>query len=266
MTRLLADPNRATATTLFDDAELNDLRDSLASTLSAGDLLGRARVRRLAELASDRQDFAEGGPFDAFADPVPSLLPRAAIDYFTRLVPSLSVDPMRFGPLMERHAFTMAHAADQVILGRVQSAITAMLAGQPDAIPGTVDTTKETPERGGEAVERILREAGVSPANPQYGEMVYRTNVMDAYNSGVHAELATPDMQEMFPAWEYLGIQDGREGDDHRPKFGKYYPTSASFAEVRGDRPFNCRCSSRPVTKFEWKRLQDRGAKLESSW
>jgi 2'-5' RNA ligase len=194
--------------------------------------------------------------FARFADPIPSLLPRAAIEYFRSLVPRLSADPERFPPLMARHAFTLAHAADQVLLGKVKQVIADALSGQD----GGVDI------RGTEAVQQILDEAGVSPRSPQYAELVYRTNVLDSYNAGVHAELQQPDMQEMFPAWEYLGIPDGREGEDHRPKFGRYYPASATFAEVRGERVFNCRCSSRPVSKFEWGRLQQRGAVLESSW
>jgi hypothetical protein len=97
-------------------------------------------------------------------------------------------------------------------------------------------------------------------------EMVFRTNVADAYHSGFSQQLATPAMREKFPVWQYLGIQDGREGHDHRPKFGKYYPSAASFGAVRGPRVFNCRCSAAPIHWSEWEELQSQGARLETSW
>jgi hypothetical protein len=96
--------------------------------------------------------------------------------------------------------------------------------------------------------------------------MVFRTNATDSYNVGSDAERQDPDVIEEFPTWEYLGIDDGRQGKDHQPHFGKYYPASATFNEVRGDRPFNCRCGQRPVGRAEWARLQSQGAKVETSW
>ncbi|QEL18299.1 hypothetical protein [Limnoglobus roseus] len=269
--RLLNDPNPLSATTLLTDDELQELADYIGSALSVGELLGRARVHGLAAKGEGRsaQTFAEGdevNPFEAFADPVPFLLPRNAVDYFRNLVPTLGIDPARFGPLMDRHAFTMAHAADQVVLGKVQTALSQFLSGERDQVEGTDAVPGFGAERGGEVVERMLNAAGVTPANPQYSEMVYRTNLMDSYHQGVSAELATPEMQAMFPVWQYLGIADGREGEDHAPKFNRYYPTSASFGEVRGPRIFNCRCSSAPVTKGRWAKLQAAGASVESNW
>jgi hypothetical protein len=64
--------------------------------------------------------------------------------------------------------------------------------------------------------------------------MVFRTSVIDSFNASVTRQMATPEMRADFPMWEYLGLDDGRAGDDHRPKFGRFYPASATFAEVRG--------------------------------
>ena len=97
-------------------------------------------------------------------------------------------------------------------------------------------------------------------------EMVFRTNVLDAFHTGMDRQLASPTMQDRFPVWQYLIIDDERTGDDHRPKGNRYYPSSASFAEVRGPRPWNCRCSKYPLTAEQWDDLQAQGAELETDW
>ncbi len=89
---------------------------------------------------------------------------------------------------------------------------------------------------------------------------------MDAYNAGTQEEMQDPDVQEFFPVWQYLGIDDGRQGSDHESKFNKYYPVDATFEEVRGPRVWNCRCSQSPIDKYTWADLQKQGAKVETSW
>jgi hypothetical protein len=153
---------------------------------------------------------------------------------------------------MRRRAFTLAVTTDETLLRKVQDVIADSMA------TGNAATTAD--------VQDILDRAGVSPSNPQYAEMVTRTNTMDAYNQGQDEERQDPDVIEAFPVWRYDGIEDGREGDDHRPKFGKYYPATASFAEVRGDRPFNCRCTATPIYIDDWRKLQKAGARVETSW
>lgn len=117
-----------------------------------------------------------------------------------------------------------------------------------------------------EHLDAILADAGVHPSNPQYSDMVIRTNMKDALNVGADMERQDPDIAETFPCWQYVGIEDGREGSDHRPKFGRYYPNSASFTEVRGKRPYNCRCDQIPIDKWEWAEKLARGARVETSW
>lgn len=120
---------------------------------------------------------------------------------------------------------------------------------------------------GPKAVQRILDDAGVSPKNPQYSEMAFRTNMMNSYNEGADAERQDPDVAETFPVWRYVGVRDGRQGKDHEPHFDKYYPNDASFAEVRDSikvRPFNCRCTQIPIDKFSWAKLQAGGAQVST--
>ncbi len=207
--------------------------------------------RRKKMLGHSFSELANDDPFDVFADPVPSMTPESAVAYFQRLVPTLAPAAVRYGPRLDRHTFTLAAASDQVLLDRVKAAILKAL----------TEGTSGTPE-----VQEILDAAGVSEKNPQYAEMVTRSNIMDAFNQGQAAELAEPDMQEAFPVWQYNGIDDDRAGDDHRPKFNRYYPASVSFSEVRGARIFNCRCSHSGVHKSIWAELQRTGTRAETTW
>lgn len=203
-------------------------------------------------------------PFDIFPEPIPFQPPAEAVSYFNRLIPSIGTDPYRYGALLERHAFTLAAAADMALLDKVKQAITkkvqgaigSRIAGDPSAPLGTATAD----------VQDILDAAGVSSANPQYAEMLVRSNLMDAYNHGQMAEMARPEMREKFPVWRYEGIRDGRQGKDHEPKFDKYYPSTAIFADVRGPRVWNCRCCATPLFHTEWAELQASGARVESSW
>ncbi len=256
--RLLASPNPLAAPVLFDDGELGEVAGALARTVATADLMGRARIRRHAQIAEKASEsFADGkvpadyskkysDPFHDFAEPVPSMEPVSALEYFRRLVPTLGASTVRYGPKLDRHAFTLAVAADQTVLEKVKGAIVEAL---------------RTGKNGTPDVEQILDDAGVSERDPRYAEMVVRTNVMDAYNQGAQDELSEPDVQERFPAWEYLGVLDSRTGDDHKPKIGKYFPSSVSFAEVRGPRVYNCRCSFAPVSRFLMS-----GVRVEERW
>lgn len=259
---MLADgPARVvTAGTLFDEQERSALTAALAATGGTAELLGRARVRERQSQALARggpQTFAE--PAFAFADDpaagLKPLAPEAAVKHFRALVPQLGVDPERFGVEQRRRAFTVAQATEQSLLGRLKDLILRSLEGTA------------TPQPWGEqAVRDLLDQAGVTPRNPQYAEMVFRTNMMDAYTQGATDELQDPDVAETFPVWRYDGIDDHRAGDDHRPKFGRYYPNAVAFAVVRGQRVYNCRCVPTPIDRWTWEQLQREGARVETSW
>jgi len=201
-------------------------------------------------------------PFAPFPEPIPFQQPKEAVEYFNRLIPSIGTDPYRYGALLERHAFTLAAAADQALLDKVKQAIVKKVQGVvADRLSGAATLGTATAD-----IQDILDAAGVAPANPQYSEMIFRTNMMDAYNAGQTAEMAKPEMQEFFPVWRYEGILDSRTGDDHRPKIDKYFPSTAVFADVRGPRVWNCRCGHTPLYRTEWAELQAKGARVESSW
>lgn len=238
--------------TLFNDGEKQQLADALAATNATAELLGRSRIRlRLAKAQKGVRQFAEDPTdFDSFAEGPPLLQPTEAVSYFKNLVPTLGVDPKLWAPTMERQAFTLAGVTETTLLKRVQQVIAQRLE-TGDAI-GTAKTE----------IDDLLDEAGVGKKNPQRSEMIWRTNAQDAYNTGASREMQDPDVAEYFPVWVYLGIRDGRQGKDHEPNFDRYFPNQLTFAAVRGDRPFNCRCTSAPVSRGEWEELQAKGAVL----
>ena len=200
-------------------------------------------------------------------DDIAPMPPEEALEFFRALYPDMAVTP-EFAEFHRRRSFTMAHKADEAMLVRVQNRIADYME-QGASRQQLLDD-----------IESILDNAGVTPANPQYAEMVVRTNMMDAFNEGISAEMRDPTMQEFFPVWEYVGIEDGREGGDHRPHFGKFFRNDVPFAEVRDSlvmkngepvpatsgegRPFNCRCVQRIISKYEWAELQAAGARVEA--
>lgn len=247
--RLLGGPTTQ-VTRLFNANETAALAEALAATTATAELLGRARIKLRGERVVKMADGDDGVDRPAgllyFADAPALMAPSQALLYFQRLTPG--VEPPQFGERIGREAFTLAGVTDEVLLKKVQGIIAERLAGDAPA------------DTGPKEIEHLLEQAGIAPRNSQYAEMVFRTNMMDAYNEGSFAELR--EMADTFPVWQYLGIADGRQSGEHAQNFGKYYPVNVSFADVRGKRIFNCRCSFRPISIWEWRRLQAAGARL----
>lgn len=246
---------------LFSHAEKKDLAEALAATNATADLLGRSRIRlRQARAEEMRENFSEDDAtdFTAFDEGDPTgvrpLAPEAALDYFRSLVPRLSIDPQRWGEQMRRDSFTLAGVTDEHLLSRVQDIILKRL---------------ETGEQIGAApreIRALLDQVGVSPRNSYYGDMVFRTNMMDAFTIGSESERMDPDVIETFPVWRYLGIRDGRQGKDHEPHFDRYYPARVTFHEVRGKRVFSCRCTPQAISKWRWAKLKAAGARIADGY
>lgn len=234
------------------------LSEALAAVNSTADLLGRTRVREQADRATVWKGHHAPAdiPFAAFADSLPGVMatPEAALDYFLSLRPELGVDPKRYAGQQRRQAFTLAASTNQLLTEKIQKIIGESLRSNE----GVADAQNK--------IRKALGAIGVSPNNPQYSEMLFRTNAMDSYQTGLYEEGSHPDVADTFPVWRYVIVDDERTGEDHRPKGGKYFPQSAAFADVRGDRPYNCRCSMQWCDAFEWEALKARGEHVESNW
>jgi hypothetical protein len=269
---------------LFTNAELQNFADSISKSLAMGDLLGRARIhQRMISLGGNPKpgelegvstfaDVATASPggdlptprsqilstsptfFTGRIEPLP---PDQAIAFFESLVPTLVIQPELFTAGIRREAFTLAVSSEQTLTENVKQIILDSLKNGTGSRAGAI------------AIEETLADAGVSPLHSQYSEMVYRTNALGAYNQGAADELQNPVIDEFFPVWEYIGIHDGRDRARHTVHFGKFFPNSITFTDVRDSEAgkfdgYNCRCTFRPVSKYEWRTLQEKGATLQS--
>jgi SPP1 gp7 family putative phage head morphogenesis protein len=181
--------------------------------------------------------------------------PGQAIQYFSGLIPTLGTDPQRFGADLQRHAFTLAVATDRQLLQSVQDAIRQRLQSGQSAGP--------------QAIQALLDQAGVTPDNPQYAEMVFRTNTMDAYNQGGTQALQDPDVSDTFPVWQYSNPHDRRSRPSHAERDGNYYPAAVPFVQVRGTDiadAANCRCTSIPIDKWTWAKRRAAGARIADGY
>lgn len=195
--------------------------------------------------------------FTCFADdPVTPRGPDAAIHYFRKLVPTLGIDPQRHGDDLRRRAFTLAVATEQTLLEQVQE----LLAGHLEQTDGVLPAAAE--------VEALLDRAGITPTRPNYGELVVRTNLVDALNQGAWDEFNSPDLDDLFPAWKYSNPDDGRSRRRHAALNGRIFPRHVPFNEVRGTHISdcaNCRCSWQALHHSDLAEELARGAVLETS-
>lgn len=240
---------------LFSPAELKGLQNECAKSLAPADLLGRSRVRlRMADKDSPRK-FADEPTNFGKVPSVPLQPPLSSLEYFKSLVPTLNVEPLTWLPGIEQQAFTMAVATEQQLLEKVQKEIAGRIASGEYGW-------------GPQAIQDLLESAGVTPTNPQYAEMVFRTNVKDALAKGTHEELNDPEVLPNFPVWKYSAIVgDGRGRPTHTARNGNYYPSTVPFTKVRGEGiedAANCRCDAIPIFRTEWDELQSRGARVTS--
>jgi hypothetical protein len=237
------------------------LANSLAGPLAVANLLGRRQIGlQLDEALQEVETFNEPDVAAYSIEQLTKLLtPQAALDYFRRLIPIQLSDSL-FGALITGQAFSIAATTDQTVRRMVAKVL---------------DERLETGKRVSGAqreIEEILDEAGVSHRRG-YGELVARTNLMEAYRHGAWEEFNKPAVAAMFPVWKYSGIADGRERmgpmpekPDHHRWFGKYFERSVDFFRVRGTAArdvINCRCNFIGINKYKWRRLQAQGAKTE---
>jgi hypothetical protein len=242
-------------------------------SLHAARLAGAARIPVVVAESGAEKVLGTPAPAARFKEeptesPVKPLKPLAALRWFRKLIPTIKLPEEVWPRQQYEEAFTMANVMDREVLTQIQQAIADML------------ESGERISTGPATIADILDRAGVGYGNPQYPEMVFRTAMMNSYNAGSESERMDPDVIETFPVWRYDGVEDGREGEDHRPHFGKYFAAATRFEDVRdslvvkhgevvaaglgGGRPFNCRCVATPIPHWEWAELQAGGVRLST--
>lgn len=236
-----------TASQLYSPDEREKLIYSLMATLGTGELLGRAVVRLKARQAmlgrvhkfADAKDYKPLRSDWWIPEGLGIFTPEAALAYFTALVPELGVDVRRWKQDLERQAFTVAAATEQTVLDKIRQII---IDGMMKGTPG-----------GSQSVRSVLDQAGMLPSNPQYSDMVYRTNVIDAHAVGHDREMQDPDMQETFPAWLYSAAVDDNSRPTHARRNNFLYSCKVPFVLVRGTTANDvCNCRCLPIDLDRW--------------
>lgn len=165
----------------------------------------------------------------------------AAIEQFTKRMP-VTRDVWDALTRLERdRAFTVAGAAQDVIVRKVQHEIQRQLEGGADLRDFRA------------AVAKRLEVAGFTPQNPSHVETIFRTHVLGAYSRGRITEMAQPDVVALFPYWQVLTANDGppRQRANHRAAHGWVVRADDPYWREHGGPPwdFNCRCRLRSLTR-----------------
>ncbi len=116
-----------------------------------------------------------------------------------------------------------------------------------------------------QAITKRLNSAGFLPTtNPKgilkasHTETVFRTNALNAYNTGRVRQASQPNVARVFPTWEIRTARDNRVRDSHKALNGKRLLASDPF--WRNNYPpfdYNCRC--RVVSRRSIKNVVDGG-------
>ena len=245
---------------ILSDVETLALARAMTGPLAVSSLLGRARIRQgLRDVLAgyvDVETFNEAlNPYSP-EELLKLLTPEGALEYFRRLIP-IRVGDELFGSLITGQAFSIAATTSTTIRRQIAKVVDERL-----------ETGKQVGTAGRD-IDEILDAAGISHTKG-YGEMVHRTNTMEAYRHGSWDEFQDPDVVAMFPVWQYSGIPDGRERmgplpdkPDHHRWFGKFFDRAIDFFRVRGTEArdvINCRCNFIGINKIRWRKLQKQGA------
>lgn len=252
---------------LFNEQDLGELSNAIAKLRAPADLLGQFKSwdRRDRAISANKRQAARSGivqevEVEKFIEPtfeldeLAPLRPEAALRQFAGMIPRLYATPQEWAQGIRTVSFTMAVASDTAMLVRVRGLIGKQLLEGID------------PKLIRQEIEDVILKEGLEPLHSQYADMVLRTNTLEATRAAEDITDEDPDIQEVFPVWQYIGINDGRTGDDHLPLIEQagYYPIYVPFREIRnaaGDspRPWNCRCGKRKVTIWEWAELYEAG-------
>lgn len=233
------------------DRGLVQLSDMLAKTNATAHMMGRARMR---QRMNRMQKFSEPSDWTCFNEPtIAPMAPMAAAKYFLSKVP-MAANLGQFEAQQEGQAFQLAATTEKTLLQKIWEIIQKAIG------LGQIDRSKPR------EIDEILQGAGIKPQSG-YGDLVFDTNVMNAFRRGNWEEYTSPDVGDLYPVWQYFGIRDGRQRPRHKLLTGLRFPKDLDFWQVRGNDAANecrCRCDFAPIFYRDWERMQSQGAKLST--
>lgn len=235
-----------------------------------GELLGEGSMPAYAEA------FAEtpfprrvvGAPdWSVFGETVQARSPAEALAWFAEQVPGLdATDANAFAARPYQRAALLVARLSEQLADRVRGVfVTALAEGHPRdnaraLLPTALAAAGLAADEASHFAENGARLAG---------ERLLEPALHASFRDGADAERRAPDLAEEFPTWVWEGILDDVTRPAHAERIGKYYPSSVTFDEVRGDEPgdyFNCRCDPVELSADEWADLQADGARIEEGY
>lgn len=175
---------------------------------------------------------------------------RDAVNYFRTREP---VDRMTWDSMnaaAQRRAFTVAQQANLTIVGKVKSALQSFVRRGKQ-----LKTWKAF-------AEQHLEAAGFTPVNPSHVETIFRTNVMNAHNSGRLARQTQPVVLKTRPYWQVRTIDDSRRRVNHGLADGKTLKADDPWWNIAYPPfGFNCRCR---VVSMSQKDVDARGIRIST--
>jgi len=169
-------------------------------------------------------------------------------DAYAYLATKVPVNRDQFNALSGQeslNALTVAHLAEQAIRSIVKPALLRVLAGEL-TYEGFLEQVKD------------LQFGVPGRLSPElHKEIVYRTNVMTAYNFGRIEYGLDPSLADFLPGGQLMVVLDERTSDICRPLYGRYV-SREDIVNGRFAPPFHysCRTTFVWVNRRDWDRLQ----------
>jgi hypothetical protein len=137
---------------------------------------------------------------------------REAVDEFLSLVPMTDDEYAELEAAEQEFAFTIANVTQADLVGEVY-----------EELRGAIENGTDFGEFQDAVAGDLAAEWGGE--NPARVEAIFRTSVMDAYNSGRYDLMTAPATADARPYWRYDGIDsDGRTCDICEPCIGTILP------------------------------------------
>lgn len=136
-------------------------------------------------------------------------------------------------------SFTVANAANEAMVKTVKQELIRQVAAGADLS-----------DFGTHAAQRF-EDAGWTPANGSHVETVFRTNVLGSYGQGRVRQMTQPEVLDLRPFWQWLGVGDGppRQRRTHQAMHGAVLRANDPFwSECYPPAGYNCRCRVRSLS------------------
>jgi phage gp29-like protein len=142
----------------------------------------------------------------------------------------------------KRRAFTIAGVTNDLVLQKAKDELESLI-----RTGGQLRNFRA-------AVSQRFENAGFTPVNASHVETIYRTNVLNAYNSGRYAQATQPAVLRVRPYWQIRTVNDGPPRQRATHQAVHMWVLNASDSFWKSAYPpfgFNCRCRVVSMSKVE---------------